>query len=81
MIEDLLPSPAEVAESFGDAPVESLFPAEAEIVARAVPVRRREYATVRVCAREALGGSVFLPGRCCPGRPVSPCGRPGSWAV
>ncbi|MCX4723215.1 4'-phosphopantetheinyl transferase [Streptomyces sp. NBC_01306] len=81
MIEDLLPSPTEVAESFGDAPVESLFPAEAEIVARAVPVRRHEYATVRVCAREALGRLGIPPAPLLPGasgEPLWPAGIVGS---
>lgn len=31
-----------------------MFPAEAEAVQRAVPKRRREYGTVRFCARQAL---------------------------
>ncbi|WP_240796430.1 4'-phosphopantetheinyl transferase superfamily protein [Streptomyces sp. RFCAC02] len=51
----LVGAPAETAETFGDPPGEpDLFPAEAAAVARAVPKRRAEYATVRACARTAL---------------------------
>ncbi|WP_461038587.1 4'-phosphopantetheinyl transferase family protein [Streptomyces mayteni] len=68
--------PVEVAESFGD-PAEppELFPEEAARVADAVDKRRREFATVRHCARAALaalGGPrvPLLPGeRGAPGWP------------
>ncbi|WP_328301299.1 4'-phosphopantetheinyl transferase superfamily protein [Streptomyces sp. NBC_00435] len=55
MIRELLPRRAEVVETFGDAPLSSLFPEEAAVVAGAVDVRRREFATARACARAALG--------------------------
>ncbi len=53
MIETLLPDGVVCAEAFEDVPV-ALFPEEAAQVARAVEKRRREYATVRHCARRAL---------------------------
>jgi 4'-phosphopantetheinyl transferase EntD len=45
---------AACAETFSDAPTSTMLPAEAAAVAHAVPERRREFATVRRCAREAL---------------------------
>ena len=41
-------------ERFGDAPESALLPSEAAEVAGAMPERRREFATVRACARTAL---------------------------
>jgi 4'-phosphopantetheinyl transferase EntD len=41
-------------ELFGDAPESSLLPSEAAAVEGAMPERRREFATVRACARTAL---------------------------
>ncbi|MFI9718178.1 4'-phosphopantetheinyl transferase [Streptomyces sp. NPDC052396] len=58
MIERLVPSWAVAEEAFEDAAQDVtsvLFPEEAAAVARAVPRRQREFATVRVCARAALG--------------------------
>ena len=54
MIEAILPAGVAVAESFGDPPGVRLFPEEAAAIRRAVDKRRREYATVRHCARRAL---------------------------
>lgn len=76
MIEELLAPPVAVMESFGD-PAEPppLFPEEERVIARAVDGRRREFTTVRHCAREALaalGGPrvPLLPGeRGAPGWP------------
>lgn len=53
MIEALVPASA-CAEMFSDAPESTMFPVEAAAVANAVPERRREFGTVRYCAREAL---------------------------
>jgi 4'-phosphopantetheinyl transferase EntD len=54
----LLPTGTAVAESFGDPPPGTpgtdLFPGEEEAVRNAVDKRRREYGTVRYCARQAL---------------------------
>jgi 4'-phosphopantetheinyl transferase EntD len=53
MIETLVPASAS-AEMFGDAPESAMFSAEAAAVAGAVAERRREFGTVRYCARKAL---------------------------
>ncbi|MFK0180600.1 4'-phosphopantetheinyl transferase [Streptomyces xanthochromogenes] len=80
MIELLLSEPTAFAESFGDEPSSGLFPAEDELVAGSVPRRRREFTTVRACARRALGqlgvASVpILPGlRGAPGWPAGVVG-------
>lgn len=55
MIEKILPAPVSSAEAFADAPDAELIGAEAAIVAKAVDKRRREFATGRKCARDALG--------------------------
>lgn len=54
MIRALLPGAAVGADTFGDAPEGVLLPAEEAVVAGAAPGRRREFATVRHCARRAL---------------------------
>ncbi|HZM16281.1 MAG TPA: 4'-phosphopantetheinyl transferase superfamily protein [Candidatus Krumholzibacteria bacterium] len=41
-------------EMFSDVPLSTMFPVEIAAVANAVTQRRREFATVRYCAREAL---------------------------
>jgi 4'-phosphopantetheinyl transferase EntD len=53
MIERLVPGSA-CAEMFSDAPETTMFATEAAAVASAVAERRREFATVRYCARMAL---------------------------
>jgi 4'-phosphopantetheinyl transferase EntD len=53
MIGTLVPASAS-AEMFYDAPESTMFPAVAAAVAGARPERRREFATVRHCARRAL---------------------------
>ncbi|MFJ1811383.1 MULTISPECIES: 4'-phosphopantetheinyl transferase [unclassified Streptomyces] len=50
----LLAPPVVFAEEFGDPPHARLLPGEAAHVARCVPERRREFTTVRLCARRAL---------------------------
>lgn len=55
MIGEILPPGVSGAEAFGDPQGAVLFPEEAAIVARAVGKRRREFATARTCARDALG--------------------------
>nr|WP_246214111.1 4'-phosphopantetheinyl transferase superfamily protein [Kitasatospora viridis] len=55
LLAGLLPGIVEVAESFGEGPEVTLFPEEAAAVANAVEKRKREFAGVRGCAREALG--------------------------
>jgi 4'-phosphopantetheinyl transferase EntD len=53
MIEKLVPASA-CAEMFSDAPESTMFSVEAAAVAGAVAERRREFGTVRYCARQAL---------------------------
>ncbi|MGK5531788.1 4'-phosphopantetheinyl transferase family protein [Streptomyces sp. URMC 129] len=55
MLEELLPPQVAAVEAFTD-PAEPpvLFPEEERHIARAVDKRRREFSTVRVCARAAL---------------------------
>jgi 4'-phosphopantetheinyl transferase EntD len=54
MLTELLPPAASAAEAFDDDTPSPLFPAEEAIVAVAVDKRRREFATARRCAHEAL---------------------------
>ncbi|MFF9150054.1 4'-phosphopantetheinyl transferase [Streptomyces sp. NPDC014861] len=82
LIEELLPAPHRVAEAFGDpaGPV-PLFAEEERYVARAVPGRRREFATTRACARAALARLGEVPGpipRDPRGAPVWPASTVGS---
>jgi 4'-phosphopantetheinyl transferase EntD len=53
MIETLVPASA-CAEIFSDVPESTMFSIEAAAVANAVAERRREFGTVRYCARKAL---------------------------
>src|SRR5918999_6383951 len=53
MIETLVPASA-CTEMFSDAPESTMFSIEAAVVANAVAERRREFGTVRYCARNAL---------------------------
>jgi 4'-phosphopantetheinyl transferase EntD len=53
MIETLVPASAS-AEMFSDAPESTMFSAEAAAIVGAVAERRREFGTVRYCARKAL---------------------------
>lgn len=92
MIGALLTSPIESAESFDDpsfdGPVSgganatpALFPEEEALIARAVEKRRREFTTVRACARTALGRLGVAPGPIVPGQrgaPQWPSGIVGS---
>jgi 4'-phosphopantetheinyl transferase EntD len=54
LIEKILPGAVAVAEAFDDPPDAVLYPGEAEVISRAVDKRRREFRTVRHCARRAL---------------------------
>ncbi len=54
LIEKVLPGEVASAEAFDDPPDAVLYPGEAEVIARAVDKRRREFRTVRHCARLAL---------------------------
>ncbi|WP_320068585.1 4'-phosphopantetheinyl transferase family protein [Micromonospora sp. RTGN7] len=61
MIEQILPPAVVVAESFTDPAGLTLFPEEEKLVANAVEKRRREFTTVRHCARRALGELGIAP--------------------
>jgi 4'-phosphopantetheinyl transferase EntD len=54
VIEELLPAEAVGEDAYDDAPATTLFPEEEALLARAVDKRRREFTTVRACARAAL---------------------------
>jgi 4'-phosphopantetheinyl transferase EntD len=54
VIEEILPAAAATAETLDDSGEVILFPAEEALVGRAVEKRRREFATGRACARQAL---------------------------
>ena len=55
LIEDIFTLPGvSAAEAFDDPPGVVLFPEEAQLVARAVDKRQREFTTARGCARTAL---------------------------
>ncbi len=81
MIEEILPAAASVAEAFDDSGPSELLAGEEAIVGRAVEKRRREFATGRACARNALerlglGSSPILTGD--RGEPLWPAGVVGS---
>lgn len=54
MIEDILPATVEAFDTFEDPPEPALFPEEEAQIGRAVEKRRREFATARYCARQAM---------------------------
>jgi enterobactin synthetase component D / holo-[acyl-carrier protein] synthase len=54
LIERILPPEVATAEAFDDPPDAVLYPGEEELISRAVDKRRREFRTVRHCARQAL---------------------------
>ncbi|MFI5685498.1 4'-phosphopantetheinyl transferase [Streptomyces sp. NPDC051636] len=81
MIEEILPVDVMSAEAFGDDGDVHLFPEERAAIANAVPRRRREFSTVRQCARKALGELGIPPVPLLPGRqraPQWPAGVVGS---
>lgn len=81
MIERILPAPVRSAYALDDPPAATLYPAEAELVANAVPKRRSEFTTVRHCARTALAALDMPPApilRGDRGAPIWPRGIVGS---
>ena len=81
MIEEILPPEVAAAEAFDDAAPAVLLPAEEAAIARAVPKRRREFTTGRVCARAALAKLGLPPAPIVPGprgAPQWPAGVTGS---
>ncbi|GGY15612.1 4'-phosphopantetheinyl transferase family protein [Streptomyces anandii] len=85
MIEELVPPTVACAEAFedavGDGGEDGLFPGEREALGDAVERRRREFTTVRACAREAMTGLGVPPAPVLPGVrniPLWPAGVVGS---
>lgn len=81
LIASILPAGVRSAEAFDDLVPAPLFAAEDELLAGAGPKRRGEFATVRRCARNALGALGIPPGpllRGLRGAPVWPGGVVGS---
>ncbi|MFB9235822.1 4'-phosphopantetheinyl transferase [Plantactinospora siamensis] len=81
MIEPILPAGAVAVEARTDPPGLTAHPAEEPLLARVVDKRRREFTTVRDCARRALvllghPAGPILPGQ--RGAPVWPAGVVGS---
>jgi 4'-phosphopantetheinyl transferase EntD len=77
VIEKVLPVGVAWAEEFGDRADAVLFPDEAAAVARAVDRRRREFATARSLAREAMAGLGVAPVSVPPGERGAPRWPPG----
>jgi 4'-phosphopantetheinyl transferase EntD len=73
MIEQLLGPPVVAVQAFTD-PVDPpvLFAQEEALISRAVDSRRREFSTVRACARTALSGLGIAPGPLLPGAQGAP---------
>jgi enterobactin synthetase component D / holo-[acyl-carrier protein] synthase len=81
VIEKVLPDAVACSEAFDDPPDAVLFPAEAAVISRAVDKRRREFQTVRHCARRALRELGLPPAAILPGEhrePLWPSGMVGS---
>jgi 4'-phosphopantetheinyl transferase EntD len=77
VLSDLLPDSVVCVDAFDDRQPAPLFPEEEGLVAAAVENRRREFATARRCAREALT-TLGFPATAIPGGPVrQPCWPPG----
>ncbi|PZG21034.1 4'-phosphopantetheinyl transferase family protein [Nonomuraea aridisoli] len=77
MIDEILPDAVVAVEAFGDVPGTRLFPEEEALIAGAAPRRRREFATVRACARAALAGLGLPPVPVLPGPGRAPAWPPG----
>jgi 4'-phosphopantetheinyl transferase EntD len=77
VIEEILPPPVASVEAFGDLPDAVLLPGEEAVVAAAVEKRRREFTTVRVCARAALAKIGVPPAPIIPGQRGAPQWPPG----
>ncbi|SDJ27417.1 4'-phosphopantetheinyl transferase family protein [Nonomuraea jiangxiensis] len=71
MIEEILPREVVAEEAFGDLDAD-LFPEEEAVIARAVDKRRKEFATVRACARRALARLGHRPVPLVPGERGAP---------
>ncbi|GAA1933081.1 4'-phosphopantetheinyl transferase family protein [Streptantibioticus ferralitis] len=81
MISGLLPATVACAEAFEDDGEDDLFPQERELIGNSVERRRREFTTVRACARRALADLGLPPAPVLPGVrnvPQWPAGIVGS---
>ncbi|MFD5628266.1 MULTISPECIES: 4'-phosphopantetheinyl transferase [unclassified Streptomyces] len=83
MIEELLPESVVAVENYGDDGAEgtTLYPEEQALLTRAVEKRRREFTTVRGCARRAMEKLGVAPAPILPGErgaPQWPAGVIGS---
>ncbi|MFD4262659.1 4'-phosphopantetheinyl transferase [Streptomyces sp. NPDC058534] len=67
MIERILPAGLALSEAFDDPADATLFPEEAAVVRNAVDSRRREFTTVRMCARRAVADLGLAPVPVLPG--------------
>jgi len=72
VLAELLPAKVAVAERCDDPPQARLYPAEEAAVAAAVDKRRREFATVRHCARLAMAELGVPPAPILPGERGAP---------
>lgn len=83
MIGELLPEAVVAVEAYGDdAAVDApLYPEERAVVARAVDKRRREFASVRQCARHAMEKLGLEPRPVLPGSAGRRAGPRGSSAA
>jgi 4'-phosphopantetheinyl transferase EntD len=81
VIEKILPDAVACSEAFDDPPDAVLFPEEEAVISRAVEKRRREFRTVRHCARRALRELGLPPVAVLPGSTGSRYGRRESSAA
>jgi 4'-phosphopantetheinyl transferase EntD len=77
MIEEILPGVAVAVDAFEDSADTVLFPEEQAVIAKAVDKRRREFTTVRACARTALAKLGLDPVPILPGLRGAPTWPPG----
>ncbi|MFH8473635.1 4'-phosphopantetheinyl transferase [Streptomyces sp. NPDC018000] len=81
MIDKILPSQVAVNEALSDPPDAALLPGEEELIRNSVESRRKEFTTVRWCARRALGELGLAPAPILKGErgaPIWPQGVVGS---
>jgi 4'-phosphopantetheinyl transferase EntD len=72
LLSRLLPGGVTVVEAFDDPPEAELYPEEASLVRNAVEKRRKEFTTVRHCARRAMRELGLRPGPILPDRYGAP---------
>jgi enterobactin synthetase component D / holo-[acyl-carrier protein] synthase len=77
VIEKILPSAVACAEAFDDPTDAVLYPQEEAVISRAVEKRRREFRTVRHCARLALRDLGLPPAAVLTGEHREPLWPPG----